>query len=587
MFLMFLFLSIPVALGSWLYFSGENAVDGCGMQCSSTDPKWKCLGNCNSVQQCENLCSQDVKCSIMTFSSTTGNCWARYDGLWNPISASGTTAGCDTSSVKGCQAPPPYSGPNVTFSIGGEIGVPLHPLAPAVALDFWLATDPTYGEKWQSSGILTIDLTNKDLIKYSSALSPAILRIGGSPEDSIIFDTDGSCTPGGTGPSQNYYCSQVRPYTYGCLSPTRWEEILAFADLVGFKIAFGLNGCYGRESANSPMNFSNAQELMVATANSQHAGALLFWELSNEVVPNTINANQWVADVSNLKKISDEIFTSKGLNSPAFVGPDQGGSAVSDVVTALNKTSGALAAVTYHQYPQCVAPSVGTPFALLPSCLNQLPSAALGYSTTTSAISGLQVWSGESADHSGGGIPGLTDTFRSSFYYATQIGSLPAYGVELMARQCLSGGDYELLQRFANASFAPNPDYFVLWLTRGIFKQGAHTFNVSSSAPPTASGLQIFAFEASSSFSGMTALLIINSHTDNTYYLTQSFSEETQGGTRTEWHMTGDLTAVHGPVFINGRAMLGDLPADVTSIGVSGIGSEIIVKPSSIVFVTV
>ena len=561
---------------SWLYLSGENAVNGCGMECKSNGP-WHCLGTVNTLLECEDLCSKDLNCSVMTYSSTSLNCWTRYDGVWNLTSASGTTAGCDSTRVVGCHA----NSPNVTFSIGDEIGVPLHPLAPAVALDFWLASDPTYGEKWQNSGVLTIDLTNEDLIKYSSSLAPAILRIGGSPEDSIVFDTDGSCTTGGNGPSSSYYCSQVKPYVYGCLTTKRWEQILEFADLVGFKIAFGLNGCFGRESSQSPMNFSNAQSLMEATANSVHAGVVSFWELSNEVVPNTIQASQWVNDALVLKNMSEVIFSSKGLRSPAMVGPDQGGSAVKDVVTALNNQVGALAAVTYHQYPQCVAPESAIPFALLPSCLNQLPTAALGYSTTTSTISNLQAWSGEGADHSGGGIPGLTDTFRSSFYYATQIGSLPANGVELMARQCLSGGDYELLQRFSNASFAPNPDFFILWLTKGIFKQGARTFNVSSSASPIASGLQIFAFEASNTFNGKTALLIVNSHTENTYYLTQS----TSSGERKEWHVTGDLTAVHGPISINGRAMLGDLPS-IVDLGVSGTG-PLVVAESSIVFATI
>ena len=72
-----------------------------------------------------------------------------------------------------------------------------------------------------------------------------------------------------------------------------------------------------------------------------------------------------------------------------------------------------------------------------------------------------QGWAGETADHSGGGIPGLTDTFRSCLYYAWQLGALPAAGVPLAARQCLSGGDYELLQR---VGFAPNPDFWVAWL---------------------------------------------------------------------------------------------------------------------------
>ena len=61
-------------------------------------------------------------------------------------------------------------------------------------------------------------------------------------------------------------------------------------------------------------------------------------------------------------------------------------------------------------------------------------------------------------------------------------------------------------------------------------------------------------------------------------------------GARTEWHLTADLDAVHGPVAINGRAMLpspdGALP-DVAALGAPGAaGSAIVLQPASIAFVT-
>ncbi len=198
---------------------------------------------------------------------------------------------------------------------------------------------------------------------------------------------------------------------------------------------------------------------------------------------------------------------------------------------------------------------------------------------------GLAAWSGEGADHSGGGVAGLTDTFRSSFYYATQLGALPLNGVELMARQCLSGGDYELLQRAANASFAPNPDFFIAWLARSLVKPGARAYNVSSSAPQAASGLQVYAFEAAGG--GGTALLFINAHVANTYYAKAAAGG--LAGARVEWHLTADLDAVHGPVAINGRVVAPDgaLPT-VASLGVPACcGNAVVLQPASIAFVVV
>ena len=63
----------------------------------------------------------------------------------------------------------------------------------------------------------------------------------------------------------------------------------------------------------------------------------------------------------------------------------------------------------------------------------------------------------------------LTDTFRSSFYLAWLYGATAVAGVELTARQCLSGGDYELIQR---VRFQPNPDLWTVWLFKTLMGGG-------------------------------------------------------------------------------------------------------------------
>lgn len=71
---------------------------------------------------------------------------------------------------------------------------------------------------------------------------------------------------GGNGPAPNgYYCSQVKPYSYDCMTPARWNELLQFASETGLKIALGLNGCYGRMSSTSRMDLSNIKALLQAT----------------------------------------------------------------------------------------------------------------------------------------------------------------------------------------------------------------------------------------------------------------------------------------------------------------------------------
>jgi hypothetical protein len=222
-----------------------------------------------------------------------------------------------------------------------------------------------------------------------------------------------------------------------------------------------------------------------AAAASPHASALWGFEISNEVVPNTITPAAWSRDAATLSAAAAPLFAAQGLPPPPFAGPAQGGcSALGGVASTIAK--GVLGALTYHQYPECVAADPA--FTLLPSCLAQLDSQASGCVTAAAPAPGPPypaVWAGETADHSGGGIPGLTDTFRSTFYYAWQLGALPGHGVELAARQCLSGGDYELLQvcggggrvgeshvmvssavfaALQRGTFNPNPDYWIAWL---------------------------------------------------------------------------------------------------------------------------
>jgi hypothetical protein len=138
--------------------------------------------------------------------------------MWATITADGDVAGCNNASVAGCSSPsPPTPVPttsNLTITLSSAAPVSkTHALHPALALDFWRSDDPRFGVKWGNSSAITIDLTDPVLRAAASALAPAILRLGGSPDDSVIFDTDGTCVPqsGGDGPFPGYYCSQVHP----------------------------------------------------------------------------------------------------------------------------------------------------------------------------------------------------------------------------------------------------------------------------------------------------------------------------------------------------------------------------------------
>jgi hypothetical protein len=175
--------------------------------------------------------------------------------------------------------------------------------------------------------------------------------------------------------------------------------------------------------------------------------------------------------------------------------------------------------------------------------------------------------------------------------------------VELTARQCLSGGDYELLSRF-NSSFTPNPDFWVVYLFKQLIGKtpgGAKVYPVSHSTSYDTSGVRVFAF----SFSGIgsvasttspqttgndpLALLAINLQLTTSVAITL-LGPGTQGE-RLEYHLTGNLTLPHGDFSCNGRELKMDpttfAPPPIPGLGVKApAGSILTLAPSSIVFIT-
>ena len=203
---------IAPSLATWNTFTSSNAVNDCGSECTNTTPPFVCLGSFPTEAECFSRAS--MSSDVFTWSSYSKHCWTRTDHLWTTITADGDIAGCNNATVTGCVTPSPRPiTSNLTISLSAAAVSKTHALHPALALDFWRSDDPRFGVKWGNSSAITIDLTDPVLRAAASALAPAILRLGGSPDDSVIFDTDGSCIPqsGGDGPFPGYYCSQVHP----------------------------------------------------------------------------------------------------------------------------------------------------------------------------------------------------------------------------------------------------------------------------------------------------------------------------------------------------------------------------------------
>jgi hypothetical protein len=337
------------------------------------------------------------------------------------------------------------------------------------------------------------------------------------------------------------------------------------------------------------MDFSNIEALMQATAKSQYVDGFWGFEFTNEIVPGRLNPKTWADDMIKVKSLMKQIFGDAKLPIPGLVGPD--GINCPPLVEVVSFVpSGTVDAFTYHQYPQCVAPFEKNGLVLDVNCLNSLDVEAINCSVAvTDGFKNKEpapaVWVGESADHSGGGIPGLTDTFRSSFYYAWQLGALPLHGVELVARQTLSGGDYELLQR---TNFAPNPDYYIIWFFKQLIGGGATVYPVYESVRYLSSGVRVFAFSASQASSAKLTLIAINLQDGTAGGPIEIILPSTVSGfARTEYHLTGDPAVQHGQISCNGKVLTYAPLPSINSLGVPGSGPVVVLRPSSIAFVTI
>lgn len=159
LFLVFVSSLILPSMSTWILYNDFNAVVGAGLKCDNSTKPYVCLGNYPDIFFCQRACVNNKACTIASWSNRTHNCWMRSDGKWDPVSWVGVISVCDDTRVKSC-IPQPYNGPVTVGVSTSTILGRTHPLSPAVTLDFWRSDDVRFGQKWNHSGAIEIDLTN-------------------------------------------------------------------------------------------------------------------------------------------------------------------------------------------------------------------------------------------------------------------------------------------------------------------------------------------------------------------------------------------------------------------------------------------
>lgn len=116
-----------------------------------------------------------------------------------------------------------------------------------------------------------MDFRSQKLINLGKALAPAMLRIGGTDQDYLLFDMDSRKED-----EQKLTTRQRTESEHNfTMSTSQWDAINQFATATGWEITFGLNVLLRRDD---DWDTANAAQLLSYTHSK---GYKVNWELGN------------------------------------------------------------------------------------------------------------------------------------------------------------------------------------------------------------------------------------------------------------------------------------------------------------------
>lgn len=483
-------------------------------------------------------------------------------------------------------------------------------------MDWWPPEKCDYGTcSWGLASLLNLNLASPILLNAVKAFSPLKIRLGGTLQDKVIYDTG---DPGQPCTQFVKNESELFGFTQGCLPMWRWDELNYFFKKAGALITFGLNALNGRVSMldgslGGPWNSTNAAALIRYTVNKGYT--IHGWELGNELCGNgvgtRVGSDQYAADVISLAEIVDNIYKGFSENphqdsptKPLVLAP--GGFFDVNWFTELIKKvkPNSLDAVTHHIYN--LGPGVDEHLIeriLDPLYLDRMKSTFSGLEgILKSAGTRATAWVGESGGAYNSGRNLVTNAFVFSFWYLDQMGMSATYDTKTYCRQSLIGGNYGLLN---TTTYKPNPDYYsaLLWHRLMGTKVLSTTFDGTNK-------IRAYAHCARES-EGITLLLINLDGNTTTEVIVSSKSafirslkahdsrgsrinfkhlpraRKISGFTREEYHLTAPNGNLHSQIMLlNGNILAMDQNGEIPSLyPIKVDASESIrVAPYSIVF---
>jgi len=256
-------------------------------------------------------------------------------------------------------------------------------------------------------------------------------------------------------------------------------EIKEFVSATGVQVAFGLNALYGRNKTchTCPWDSSNTHDFLKSVVIP--SGFIPnYLEFGNELQP-YIAASVYGKDILSLKTLLDDLQWPAG-SPPKLVAndenPDPGYWG-----TLLPIVKGALLASTWHLYIGYGLDPLLAGDAWDVTFMDKIMTTAnpMVHAAEQAGFQG-ELWVGESAMAWHSGREGVTDTFLSSPWWVSVLGSLaPTHS--RFCRQTLMGGNYELVNKTTRA---PNPDFYVAKLWKSTMGEKVLQASVEGNSDP-------------------------------------------------------------------------------------------------------
>nr|XP_043630672.1 heparanase-like protein 3 [Erigeron canadensis] len=480
-------------------------------------------------------------------------------------------------------------------------------------IDWWPPEKCDYGTcSWDHSSLLNVDLNNKIFRNAIKAFSPLKIRLGGTLQDEVIYQTkklDEHCHPF----IKN--TSTLFGFSKGCLPLSRWDELNRFFHETRAVFTFGLNVLVGKTvvangSTVGAWDSRNAEALIRYTVKKNYT--VFGWELGNELSGNgigtSISASQYARDTVRLGNIVHRVY--KDIEpKPLIIAP--GGFYLTKWFTNfLNSTSKTLNVISHHIYNLGSGADRNLTARILdPSYLDgSIDTFKQLESTINTSASSASAWVSEAGGAYNSGQNNVSNAFVYSFWYLDQLGISSVYDTKTYCRQTLIGGNYGLLN---TTTFKPNPDYYsaLLWhrlMGRKVLSTrfiGTKKIRAYSHCAKESKGTSLVlmnldnttTIEVKLSVNSTWRLHKHRSHTHHQHKPKHAHSEPkptkvaaTRTRTREEYHLTPQNGDLHSKVMmLNGKQLTVNSSGDIPSLEPLYVNSSdpITVAPYSIVFV--